>query len=458
MRSLTTKLTLAFLFVSIIGVALTALFVRQRTQREFDRFVLDRYQSDLIKNLTDYYNQNGSWTGIDNILVRDQTPRHNMFNRVWMPAPLTLIDARGEAVFNSRRYRAGQLITEKDLKNSVPIEVNDETVGWVLFTSLGNQVIPPTESPESIFLKNMNLAILFGALGAIAIALVLGTFLARTISQPVREITAATQQVAQGDLGTQVPVRAGDELGELATSFNQMSADLAQANEMRRQMTADIAHDLRTPLSVILGYTESLSSGRLEPSPETFDIMHAKARHLQHLIDDLRTLALADAGELPLAKRPVSPDALLEHTALAHMVQAQKQAITLGVEAEPDLPSVIVDPERFAQVLGNLVSNALRYTPEGGQIVLRSRKDLDSVLLQVHDNGSGIAPEDLPHIFKRFYRAAKARPQNGESGLGLAIAKSIVEVHEGTIAVESPPGQGTTFTIRLPAGPIMIEE
>jgi signal transduction histidine kinase len=216
-------------------------------------------------------------------------------------------------------------------------------------------------------------------------------------------------------------------------------------------MTADIAHDLRTPMSVIMGYTESLMDGRLRGSQETYEILHQEARHLSHLIEDLRLLSLADAGELPLIKRPVPPQALLERVALAHMPQAEESGVAIRVEDGQDLPMVEMDPERMTQVLGNLVSNALRHTPDGGTISLAAKKLDDShLVMTVQDTGSGIPTEDLPHVFERFFRGDRVRQRNGSSGLGLAIARSIVDAHKGTITAESQEGQGTTFKIVLP--------
>jgi two-component system sensor histidine kinase BaeS len=462
MRSLTLKFTLAFLFVSIVGVLLTAVIVRQRTKQEFDQFVLDRYQIDLLEDLSGYYRENGGWEEIGAIVVRTRFGRRAGA----FPAPLTLTDAAGLVIYGGLNHKAGTSLTDGELERAAPVEVDDETVGWVLFAEFAGQAFSEAESPETRFLENVNQAVLLGALVAIGVALVIGLFLARTISRPVREVTAATQVVAGGEMGYQVPVRTKDELGELAASFNRMSADLAQANQQRRQMTADIAHDLRTPLSVILGYMEALSTGRLEATPETFDIMYDRGRHLQHLIDDLRTLALADAGELSLNRRPVEVRALLEHTALAHMVQAQEKGVALRLEQSAvdlpavdlpaadqpaaDLPQIEVDPERMSQVLGNLISNSLRYTPEGGEIVLSAGHNEGMVQLSVRDTGAGIAAEDLPHIFDRFYRSDRSRQQSGESGLGLAIARSIVRAHGGDITAASVPGEGTTFTIMLP--------
>ena len=229
-----------------------------------------------------------------------------------------------------------------------------------------------------------------------------------------------------------------------------MSTDLEQAARLRRQMTADIAHDLRSPLSVLSGYAEALSDGKLPGTPEVYTILHQETRQLSRLVEDLRLLSLADAGELQLILQPCDPRALLERAAARHAVAASGSGVSLRLEDGSPLPSVRLDSERMAQVLDNLVLNALRYTPPGGEIVLSARQAGDFVELLVRDSGSGIAPAELPHVFDRFYRGDKARQQNGESGLGLAIAKSIVEAHGGTIRVESAPGQGSLFTLTLP--------
>jgi two-component system sensor histidine kinase BaeS len=268
----------------------------------------------------------------------------------------------------------------------------------------------------------------------------------------LRELTAATRAMAQGRLGQQVPIRSRDELGELAVSFNQMSSDLAKSNELRRQMTADVAHELRAPLTVMAGYIEALRDGILQPTPGRFEAMNLEAQQLKRLVDDLRTLSLADAGELTVSRQAVAPQALLQRVQAAFSPQAAQARITLRLTSEEPLPELHVDPERIVQVLENLVSNAIRHTGGGGEIALSARREGTDVHLVVKDSGRGITPEALPHVFDRFYRAEAGRAaEGGESGLGLAIAKSIVEAHGGGITAESPGLEhGATFTVRLP--------
>ena len=220
---------------------------------------------------------------------------------------------------------------------------------------------------------------------------------------------------------------------------------------MRKQMTADIAHDLRTPLTVLRGYTEGLRDGSIQGREDLYELLHQEVAHLQRLVEDLRTLSLADAGELPLQRRAVDPKALLERAGLAHVVLAKQKNVDLRVNAPETLPSVVVDLERMTQVLNNLVTNALRFTSEGN-ITLSATAHSSFVTLQVADTGIGIAGDELHHIFDRFYRADRSRSRDelAQSGLGLAIAKAIVEAHDGTIQAESTPGKGSRFSIRLP--------
>jgi len=334
-----------------------------------------------------------------------------------------------------------------ELADADPITVDGQTVGWILSMRMEFGRGPS----EALFLNRINQTLIYSAIGALFVALLLGIFLARTLTRPLRELTAATRAVAEGDLGLTVPVRSRDELGELTASFNRMSEELARSTSIRRQMTADIAHELRTPISIILGHADAVHDRVLPPTQETFDIIRDEACRLERLVEDLRTLSRADAGELSLTRRPISPATLLEDAAADYHPLALERGIEVRREIAPDLPEVYVDPDRMAQVLGNLLSNALRYTLKGGIVTLAASLLENEVEIRIQDTGPGIGAEDIQHVFDRFYRADKSRQRDsGGLGLGLAIAKSIVENHGGHIWAESPDDSGTTFVIRLP--------
>ncbi|MCX6030439.1 MAG: ATP-binding protein [Chloroflexi bacterium] len=446
MRSLTLKLILAFLLISVIGIGLAAVLARMVTGREFDRFIMDRSRVEFVANAAAYYQTRGSWVNADDYFRQLGVPPEP--GAPQRPLQFVLVDQAGTVVTPSQPYRAGERISAKELARGKPIVVDGRQVGTVLDAGRA----PALNDREAQYLASTNQALALAAFGAVAIALLLGVLLARNLTRPLRDLTQAIQAMSRGELKQQVPVRSSDELGALTQAFNQMSADLARSNELRRQMTADIAHDLRTPLTVITGYIEALRDGVLKPTPARFEAMNNEAQQLKRLVEDLRTLSLADAGELPLARQSISPRMLLERLAAVFTHRAEQGRIALAVAVDEALPEVNVDVERMVQVLENLVSNALRHTPAGGQITLSAHAEAGAMLMTVQDTGEGIPPDVLPHIFDRFYRGDVSRgEQGGESGLGLAIAKSIVEAHGGVITAASVLGQGTTFTVTLPS-------
>ncbi len=447
---LTHKLTLAFLFVSLIAIGLAALFVWATTSTEFNKYVIDQRQAQFINTATDYYRAHGNWRGVD-VVLREQgllPPLPQPGTRPPDPQPFALVDQDRTVIISGGEYQAGQKIQRGVLEKGIGIEIGGVVVGTVLLTGQ----VPVRNAIEDKYLASVNQSLFIAAIGGALIALILGLLIARTLTRPTRELTAATRAMAQGDLHQQVPVRSRDEMGELAQAFNQMSADLSRATQLRQQMTADIAHDLRTPLTVIGGYVEALRDQVLLPTPERFDMIYSEVQHLQQLVEDLRTLSLADAGELRLNRKPIAPRTFLNQVAALFQHRADQQHITLSVDAADTLPTINVDEGRLIQVLSNLIANALRYTPDGGHITLGALDRSGGVELIVRDDGAGIPVEALPHIFDRFYRADQSRQQtDGESGLGLAIARSIVEAHGGTItAMSAGVGSGSTFAVYLP--------
>jgi len=457
MRSLTWKLSVAFLIVSVAGALVAALFIWQATQTAFQNDAAAHAQSQFVTAMTGYYEYHHTWDGVVAYARTLQSaPNPNApppgaeqgaaGNGPNTPIPFVLADQQRRVILPGRSYTPGQILSPSQYARGDQITVNGQVVGVVLADGS-----PPLSAADTAFLTATERALIFGGLAAIVIALALGIVLARSLTRPLRELTAALHAMAAGDLQQVAPVRSRDELGELATAFNTMSANLASANQQRRQMTADIAHDLRTPITVMSGYLEALRDGVLPPTPERFAVMYEEAQRLQRLVEDLRTLSLADAGELSLRPQPIAPCELLDRAAAAYQLQAQQADVALIVEAPDALPPLSVDVARMTQVLGNLISNALRYTPTGGQITLSAQATPQGVQLQVRDTGQGVAPDALPRIFDRFYRADAARAQSaGGSGLGLAIARSLVEAHGGAITVASPPSQGAVFTVTLP--------
>jgi signal transduction histidine kinase len=460
-RSITAKLILAFLAVSVTVLALASGITYWLTVREFKQLVFNQSRDQFIADVGLYYQMNGSWEGVlDYVNLRNASPQHGGPGPGPSQPPIShasgqnqvasitflLADANGKVLVPAGQYQAGEIVPQAKLAQGTAVEVSGKQVGTVLV--IGSA--PPLGGLELQYFIGTNQALLYAALGAALVALGLGTILARTLTHPLRDLTAAIHAMAKGNLKQHVTVKSRDELGELAAAFNQMSSDLDRLNLSRRQMTSDIAHDLRSPLTVIGGYVESMRDGVLKPTPERLDTIHAEVLHLQRLVEDLRTLSQADAGELTLNREALVPLALLKRMANSYNHLAAQKKVALEVLAEPNLPEIRLDPDRMAQVFGNLISNSLRYTSEGGRIVLAAGLEKDKLAFSVTDNGQGIAAEALPYIFDRFYRADPARTQGSESGLGLAIARSIVEAHGGSISAESEVGKGTKIRIVFP--------
>jgi len=437
---LTSKLTLAFLLLSLIVIGLAVTLIWGLINYQFNQYLEVQRQNNFAVAAKNYYLEHRTWDGVDTYLREQQLlPPLDEVNPP--PQPFVLVDTDRKVIIASAPYAVGEKVKQGTLDKGIPIESGGEVFGTVISTGQ-----PLVRNPiDQKYVDQINRGFWLAGIVGMLVALVFGLLLARSLTRPVRDLTTATQNMAQGQLEQQVPVRSGDELGELAQAFNQMSTDLTRANRSRKQMTADIAHDLRNPLTVLSGYLESLQDGKLKPTPERFATMQAEVNQLQHLVEDLRTLSLADAGELKLHLEPTSIPELLARVAEAYRHQAEQQQINLKVEIEPDLSEINLDPARMEQVLGNLVSNALRYTAADGEIRLEVKQLNGSLSVNVIDNGSGISPEILPYIFERSYQGDESRSGN-ESGLGLAIAKSIVELHGGTIRATSDKN-GTQFII-----------
>lgn len=275
----------------------------------------------------------------------------------------------------------------------------------------------------------------------------------RQVATPLSHIMTAAEAVAEGDLSVRVPVHGPGEFGQLSRTFNHMTQELERADQQRRNLTADVAHELRNPLHIIQGNLEGILDGVYEPTPEHIQATLDETRLLARLVGDLHTLSLAEAGQLPLVLEPTNIAELLQDIYTSFSGQAETAEIALSIEVAPDQNLwVMADYGRLDQVLSNLVVNALRHTPPGGNITLKTKQVDDTVHLTVQDSGTGIPPEELPYIFDRFWKGDRSRSHvhGAGTGLGLAIARQLVQAHNGRITATSTPGHGTTFIIELP--------
>jgi signal transduction histidine kinase len=333
-----------------------------------------------------------------------------------------------------------------DQIRSLPIEYEGNPVGYLDIRS----PMPIPEPARDRFIQRMQLNLLIVGSAAILLSLGLGFFFSRFITKPIRELTIAAQEVSNGNLNQRVQIHSRDEIGQLSIVFNVMTDKLDKLIKSQKQMTADIAHELRTPISVILGHAEGIHDGVIPSTPETMEIIREESIRLEHLVNDLRMLALSDSGELELKQMSHPPKSIIDQTYDHFHYQVQARGISLNKMIADKLPEILVDMDRMTQVFSNLLENAIRNTPSGGEITLRAVQFNDVVELSVEDTGYGIEKEDLEKIFDRLYRTDQSRKKDkGGTGLGLALARMIVEQHGGTIHAESEPGKGTRMVIRL---------
>ena len=440
-HSLRFRVLVALILVIVVAVGIVAFLASRATTGEFQRYV---ERGGMIRHqrfemfLAGHYTQNRSWSGVQ--------PLVEQMGQI-TGERIVLADGEGQIVADSANKLVGQTVGQNWAEPVALIVQRGMPVGAVYANPLG-----PADDPQrEAFLASINRALLLAAGVAGLAAVLLTLILSRRILRPVEALTTAARRMEKGDLSQRVEVQSNDEIGELARAFNAMADGLTRLEELRRNMVTDVAHELRTPLSNIRGYLEALQDGVVEPKPGVIDSLHEEAMLLNRLVDDLRELTLAEAGQLKLEHRPVAPADIVDRALEAARAQAEAKGITLQADLPEDLPLVDVDPQRIEQVLGNLLSNALTHTPSGGEVVVAARAKGSEVEVSVSDTGEGIPPERLPYIFERFYRADRSRSRaTGGTGLGLSIAKQLVEAHGGRISVASQVGQGTTFTFTLP--------
>ena len=439
-HSLRFRLIVAFTLVILVAVGAVYFFVSQTTGGEIQQY--GQRSEELRFNrvsfeLSRYYFQHGSWEGIQ----PDVEQWGSLYGR-----RIIVTNANGTVVADSQQELIG-----KQYHPDLPGGPLSPPGGR---SSLGTLYIgpePSTDFPSPLSLsQTISRFLLWGALLAIAIALFFTFFLSRRISAPIKVLTLAAGRLGQGDLSQRLQLKDKGEMGDLAQAFNSMASDLERAERLRRNMVADAAHELRTPLSNIRGYLEAIRDGVIKPDADAIRSLDEEAALLSRLVDDLQELSLADSSELKLDIQPENIADLINQTVATLSIKAIAKGLSVSVDLADGLPPVSIDRYRIGQVLHNLLENAVAHTAEG-KIAVSARRQDSWVEVTVTDTGEGIPPEDLPYIFERFYRVDKSRARaTGGSGLGLTIAKRLVEAHSGKIEAQSELGKGSRFSFTVP--------
>lgn len=417
----------------------------------------------LVVQLEDYYRLHRTWEGVEGILGGSghnmmQTPGGGMGPGMMAGQRIRLADPDGTLLVDTANSQAVGKLTASEMSGATPLKFRGKIVGFIL--PEGGMMLGLRE--QNFLLSRLNRAALLAALVAGGVSLILASLLAYRLLLPIQQLTRAAQNLAARKFNQRVPVSGGDELATLGNAFNQMAESLEQSEARRREMTADIAHELRTPLAVQRAHLEALQDGVYPLTQENLEPIHKQNLLLTRLVDDLRTLALAEAGQLTLEKLRTDLEELarraIEHfepQASSNQVQLKFSSLHLPAPSSGDQCATLinVDPTRIEQILGNLLANALRFTPEGGTIDLSLAFTSAQATVTIHDSGPGIPWESLPFIFERFYRADRSRSrEEGGSGLGLAIARQLARAHGGDLTAANHPQGGAVFTLTLPCG------
>ncbi len=450
---LTLKMILAFTAVIAIAVSAVALAVGRLAESEFRSYnalYSNRAQRTEVA-LMDYYTRYNSWDGVQDQLAV-LTPGSRGFGQGQQAGPpadaswsYRVADASGRIVADYSGDAAGSLSnTEK--RSALPLQSDGVLVGYLTFKDE-----TPLDGPAEVYLNGLRNAVWFGIGIAFIAALLAAGLLAQGITAPVRKLTNAAEGIAAGALDSRAPVSGKDEIAQLAQTFNIMAASLQKADQARQAQTADIAHELRNPLAVLQGSLEALADGIYTPTPDNIEPALDQVRTLNRLVEDLRTLAMVDSGELQLTPQNINLSAFLPRVADAHRESFEGRGIRFDYAIPAvDLP-VEADYDRLTQVINNILGNALRYVPEGGTVYLSAGEDSGGVIVSVVDNGPGVPPSDLSRLFERFWRGDPSRSrETGGSGLGLTIARRIIQAQKGRIWAESTPGGGLTLKFWLP--------
>jgi len=471
MNRLWVRLTLAFALVILVTVTAIALLADLTAGQAFRQYLsysnIAGFQN-LSARLVEYYEIHGTWDGVDELLSQVRILPAPMLGPMVERRPgtldwrderirLILADADGYVVYDGRDDRSGRRLTQDERAATQDIIVEGQVVGQLVVSRpVQSAILGPL---ERAFVERLRWLLVIGGLLAGALGVLLGLALSRNLTAPLQRLATAARAVARRDFSQRVRVEGSAEMAEVAQAFNEMTAALEESEQQRQNLVADVAHELRTPLTVVQGNLRAILDDVYPLEKAEISRLYDETRLLGRLVDDLRELALADAGQLRLNLQPTDASLVISTMAENLSLVAEAQGVTLDVQLPDHLGAVQADPDRLAQVLGNLMVNALHHTSPGGRITVTAQQVGSTVQTSVADTGEGIVSQDLPHVFERFWRADPARAHAEQagaerwarrSGLGLSVAQSLIEAQGGRIWVESELGRGSTFHFTLP--------
>ncbi len=456
MNRLWLRLALSFLIVTWLVVGVVALMVSASVQSNFSDYVLKtniaRFGQDLVAQVEAYYTANGTWEGSGTLLPErggGSGSGGGGGSQEVRGAQLFIADSGGIVVAATQPDWVGQPLATLGTTRNIDIRVNGRLVGILGEQTPGSLVI---DEAEQQFSQETTSGLLLTALFGGVAAFLLGILVSYSLTRPLQRLTDAVSDWTVHDLGQQVVVSGTDEMRRMAGAFNTLSGRLGEGEQARRQMAADIAHELRTPVTIMRGHLEAMMDGVYPLDTAHLGVAYDQVLHLNRLVEDLRLLTLAEAGHLPLNQARLKLVTLIQQAAERFEPLAQDAGITLEVEIPDSLPDVYADSHRLLQVFDNLLTNALRHTPEKGRIAVRAKQTADTIKVSVFNSGQPIPPEQAARLFDQFWRADEARKRDaGGSGLGLAISRELVRLHGGEMVCEPAP-DGACFTFTLPVG------
>lgn len=457
------QLILSFAFVTIITALAGGLITSSAIHSDFQTYI-DQYQKNRVNQwqmiFTNYYTRFQTWDGAQQLIFNKMGAGPGMgkqgrgmaFASLSENERIIVENSSGIVAVDSKASSLGEIYQGRISSGTLTkdIIVNGQRVGRMLA-----EAEPPStfKTLEDAFLSSVNRSVLLSGLFVVILAVFLAAFFSANLSRPLKKLTIAAEKISSGDFSQNVEVQSENEIGHLGAAFNKMAINLQQNEHLRQSLVADVAHELRTPISILRGNLESILAGVTEPKEENLALIHDEVLRMSFLVRDLQELSLAEAGQLKLNKQKVDVLELAKKIINFFQVETEEKGIHILSETNNEIPLLNADPQRLEQIFANLLSNAIRYSSANEDIAIRFAVSEQSLVIQFVDSGPGIETEELPYIFERFYRGDKARSRvSGGTGLGLAISKGYAEMHGGTIKADNNAVKGSTFTVELPLG------